>query len=105
MDKEMIMNIALAVIAFIGSIITGVLVPYIKNCKDKNKIIITQMITDMLVKSAENILIGKGRGDEKYKFVYDELVKKFPKLKMDEAKILIESAVEELHNAQKKLNG
>lgn len=104
MDKEMVMNIALAVIAFTGSIITGVLVPYIKKSKNKSEILITQTIAGILVNAAEEMFIGKGRGDEKYKFVYDELVKRFPKLKTNEAKILIKSAVEELHKAQNKLN-
>lgn len=103
MDKEMVMNIALAVIAFVGSIITGVLVPYIKKSKNKSEMMITQMIVDILVKAAEEIFIGEGRGNEKFKFVYDELVKRFPKIKKTEAKILIESAVNELHNVQNSL--
>lgn len=104
MDKEIIMNIALAVIAFVGSIITGVLVPYIKKSKNKSNIMLIKMIVDTLVKAAEEIFIGEGRGNEKFKFVYDELVKRFPKIKRTEAKILIESAVNELHNVQGKLS-
>lgn len=103
MDKEILMNIILALIAFLGSIITGVLVPYIKKSKNKNNLMITKMIVDMLVTAAEEIFVGKGKGDEKYKWVYDELVKRYPKIDEKEAKILIESAVNELHNVQNSL--
>lgn len=103
MDKEIVVNIILAVIAFLGSIITGVLVPYIKKSKNKNNLMITKMIVDMLVTAAEEIFVGKGKGDEKYKWVYDELVKRYPKIDEKEAKILIESAVNELHNVQNSL--
>lgn len=103
MDKEILVNIILALIAFLGSIITGVLVPYIKKSKNKNNLMITKMIVDMLVTAAEEIFVGKGKGDEKYKWVYDELVKRYPKIDEKEAKILIESAVNELHNVQNSL--
>lgn len=103
MDKEIIMNIILALIAFLGSIITGVLVPYIKKSKNKNNLMITKMIVDMLVTAAEEIFVGKGKGDEKYKWVYEELVKRYPKIDEKEAKILIESAVNELHNVQNSI--
>lgn len=103
MDKEIVVNIILAVIAFLGSIITGVLVPYIKKSKNKNNLMITKMIVDMLVTAAEEIFVGKGKGDEKYKWVYDELVKRYPKIDEKEAKILIESAVNELHNVQNSI--
>lgn len=103
MDKEILVNIILALIAFLGSIITGVLVPYIKKSKNKNNLMITKMIVDMLVTAAEEIFVGKGKGDEKYKWVYDELVKRYPKIDEKEAKILIESAVNELHNVQNSI--
>ena len=103
MDKEILVNIILALIAFLGSIITGVLVPYIKTSKNKNNLMITKMIVDMLVTAAEEIFVGKGKGDEKYKWVYDELVKRYPKIDEKEAKILIESAVNELHNVQNSI--
>lgn len=103
MDKEIVVNIILALIAFLGSIITGVLVPYIKKSKNKNNLMITKMIVDMLVTAAEEIFVGKGKGDEKYKWVYDELVKRYPKIDEKEAKILIESGVNELHNVQNSL--
>lgn len=103
MDKEIVVNIILALIAFLGSIITGVLVPYIKKSKNKNNLMITKMIVDMLVTAAEEIFVGKGKGDEKYKWVYEELVKRYPKIDEKEAKILIESAVNELHNVQNSL--
>lgn len=103
MDKEIVVNIILALIAFLGSIITGVLVPYIKKSKNKNNLMITKMIVDMLVTAAEEIFVGKGKGDEKYKWVYNELVKRYPKIDEKEAKILIESAVNELHNVQNSL--
>lgn len=103
MNKEILVNIILALIAFLGSIITGVLVPYIKKSKNKNNLMITKMIVDMLVTAAEEIFVGKGKGDEKYKWVYDELVKRYPKIDEKEAKILIESAVNELHNVQNSI--
>ena len=104
MDKEMIINIAVAVIAFTGSIITAVLVPYIKKSKNKSNILLAKMIVDTLVTAAEEIFVGKGKGDEKYAWVYEELVKRYPKIDKKEAKILIESAVNELHNVQGKLS-
>lgn len=97
------MNIVLALIAFLGSIITGVLVPYIKKTKNKNNMILLKLIVDTLVTAAEEIFVGKGKGDEKYKWVYDELVKRYPKIDEKEAKILIESAVNELHNVQNSI--
>lgn len=103
MDKEIVVNIILAVIAFLGSIITGVLVPYIKKSKNKNNMMLLKLIVDTLVTAAEEIFVGKGKGDEKYKWVYDELVKRYPKIDEKEAKILIESAVNELHNVQNSI--
>lgn len=103
MDKEIVVNIILALIALLGSIITGVLVPYIKKSKNKNNLMITKMIVDMLVTAAEEIFVGSGRGDKKYEWVYNELVKRYPKIDEKEAKILIESAVNELHNVQNSI--
>lgn len=103
MDKEIIMNIVLALIAFLGSVITGVLVPYIKKTKNKNNMMLLKLIVDTLVTAAEEIFVGKGKGDEKYRWVYDELVKRYPKIEEKEAKILIESAVNELHNVQNSI--
>ena len=103
MDKEIVVNIILAIIAFLGSVITGVLVPYIKKTKNKNNIMLLKLIVDTLVTAAEEIFVGKGKGDEKYKWVYDELVKRYPKIDEKEAKILIESAVNELHNVQNSI--
>lgn len=103
MDKEIIMNIVLALIVFLGSVITGVLVPYIKKTKNKNNMMLLKLIVDTLVTAAEEIFVGKGKGDEKYKWVYDELVKRYPKIDEKEAKILIESAVNELHNVQNSI--
>lgn len=103
MDKEIVVNIILAVIAFLGSIITGVLVPYIKKSKNKNNMMLLKLIVDTLVTAAEEIFVGRGKGDEKYRWVYDELVKRYPKIDEKEAKILIESAVNELHNVQNSI--
>lgn len=103
MDKEILVNIILAVIAFLGSVITGVLVPYIKKSKNKSNMMLLKLIVDTLVTAAEEIFVGKGKGDEKYKWVYDELVKRYPKIDEKEAKILIESAVNELHNVQNSI--
>lgn len=103
MDKEIWVNIILAIIAFLGSIITGVLVPYIKKSKNKNNMMLLKLIVDTLVTAAEEIFVGKGKGDEKYRWVYDELVKRYPKIDEKEAKILIESAVNELHNVQNSI--
>lgn len=103
MDKEILVNIILAVIAFLGSVITGVLVPYIKKSKNKNNMMLLKLIVDTLVTAAEEIFVGKGKGDEKYRWVYNELVKRYPKIDEKEAKILIESAVNELHNVQNSL--
>lgn len=103
MDKEILVNIILAVIAFLGSIITGVLVPYIKKSKNKNNMMLLKLIVDTLVTAAEEIFVGKGKGDEKYRWVYEELVKRYPKIDEKEAKILIESAVNELHNVQNSI--
>lgn len=103
MDKEIVVNIILAVIAFLGSVITGVLVPYIKKTKNKNNMMLLKLIVDTLVTAAEEIFVGRGKGDEKYKWVYEELVKRYPKIDEKEAKILIESAVNELHNVQNSI--
>lgn len=103
MNKEIVVNIILAIIAFLGSIITGVLIPYIKKTNNKNNMMLLKLIVDTLVTAAEEIFVGKGKGDEKYKWVYDELVKRYPKIDEKEAKILIESAVNELHNVQNSI--
>lgn len=103
MDKEIVVNIILAVIAFLGSIITGVLVPYIRKSKNKNNMMLLKLVVDTLVTAAEEIFVGNGRGDKKYEWVYSELVKRYPKIDEKEAKILIESAVNELHNVQNSI--
>ena len=100
MDNEMIVKIVLAVIAFLGSIITGVLVPYIKASKNKTYEMILKSVVEGLVYAAEETFVGSGRADEKYKWVYDELIKRYPKLESEEAKTYIQAAVMQLRNIQ-----
>ena len=104
MDNNITTNLVLAIIAFLGSVITGVLVPYIKASKNKTYELILKSVVESLVYAAEETFVGSGRGDEKFKWVYEELVKKYPKLESEEAKAYIQAAVKQMRNVEEAIN-
>lgn len=104
MNKNITTNLVLAFIAFLGSIITGVLVPYIKASISKAHIAVLESIVKNLVYAAEETFVGHGRGDEKFKWVYEELVKKYPKLKSEEAESYIQAAVKQMRNVENAIS-
>ena len=78
-----------AVISIVAILITGYLVPYLKEKKIYDYVVIS-------VQAAEQMIKGSGSGVEKYALVEGWLIEKF-KLSSEDAKALIESAVYELN--------
>ena len=85
-----------AIIALIGTVITVILIPYIKsktNVEQQKEIYAWVQIA---VAAAEQIYKGIGRGEEKKQYVLDWLNQQGIKVNSDEIDAMIESAVHQL---------
>ena len=89
-----------AIIALVGVCITTFLIPFLRSKTSKETQEEINKWVKIAVTAAEQIYVGRGRGEEKKQYVIEWL--KARKIKYDTAKIevMIESAVYEL-----KLNG
>ncbi len=85
-----------AIIALVGTVVTCVLVPYIKSRTSSEQQREINAWVKIAVAAAEQIYVGQGRGDEKKKYVLEWLQKHG--ISVNEAKLdaLIEAAVYEL---------
>ena len=103
------LKIALAILSIVSALITGILIPYIKQRIDKDKRDKIMEIAEIAVKGAEQIYgvmypIG-GHGKEKKQFVLDFIKSKGLKIDDKELDILIEATVKELNLWQEEIKG
>lgn len=102
MGSEGFMNIVKCIIALLGTIITYIIIPYIKSkTTEKQRDDITFWV-QVAVSAAEQIYDGKGQGEIKKQYVIDFLIDKGINISMNELNILIEASVKELNLAQQK---
>ena len=100
--NEVLFQIILALIPVVGVILTGYIIPLIKEKIGTEKLAKYEYWVSMAVNAAEMIFKEVGMGESKKEYVVNFLNKMFNKNKVaiteDQLNILIESAVNELNN-------
>ena len=103
---EKIFQIILASIPVFGAIITGFIIPFIKEKIDAEKLAKYEYWTSMAVKCAEMIFKEQGMGEAKKEYVVNFLNEMFNKNKVvitsEQIEILVEAAVKELKLIENK---
>ena len=98
--NDVLFNLILALISILGAIITGVIVPYIKERLGNEKLAKYEYWASMAVQCAEMIFKEQGMGETKKKYVVNFLNEMFNKDKVviteEQIEILVESAVKEM---------
>lgn len=100
MNTELLMQIVLGLITIMGTILTSLIVPYIKNKTSKEQRESAMFWVEIAVKAAEQIFSEPKTGEEKKAYVIGFLEKAGIKITDDELDILIEAAVKELNVAK-----
>ena len=97
---ERLFQIILMIIPILGTIITGFIIPFIKEKIGTEKLAKYEYWADQAVKAAEMIWTKSGCGAEKKQYVVDFLNNMFNKKKVviteQQIEILIESAVKQM---------
>lgn len=99
MNKE----IVLAIIGLLGTIITYVLVPYLKSKTTETQRENIYFLVTLAVQAAEQIYFKPGQGEKKKEYVINYLSSRGIKLTVEDLNIFIEAAVKELNLVQKEL--
>ena len=103
---EKIFQIILASIPVFGAIITGFIIPFIKEKIDAEKLAKYEYWTSMAVKCAEMVFKKQGMGEAKKEYVVNFLNEMFNKNKVvitsEQIEILVEAAVKELKLSENK---
>ena len=103
---ERIFQIILALIPILGAIITGFIIPFIKEKIGAEKLAKYEYWASMAVKCAEMLFKEQGMGETKKEYVVNFLNEMFNKNKTvitsEQIEVLIESAVKELKLSENK---
>ena len=103
---EKIFQIILASIPVFGAIITGFIIPFIKEKIGAEKLAKYEYWTSMAVKCAEMMFKEQGMGEAKKEYVVNFLNEMFNKNKVvitsEQIEILVEAAVKELKLSENK---
>lgn len=103
---EKIFQIILALIPILGAIITGFIVPLIKEKIGAEKLAKYEYWTSMAVKCAEMMFKEQGMGETKKEYVVNFLNEMFNKNRViitsEQIEILVEAAVKELKLSENK---
>lgn len=98
--NEYVFEIILGIISIIGAILTGIVVPYIKEKIGNEKLKKYETWAAYAVRSAEMIFSGQGMGEDKKKYVVDFLNNMFNKNKVvitpEQIEVLLEAAVKNM---------
>lgn len=98
--NEGIVQIILAVIALLGTVITAVIAPYIREKYTKEQLRKISIYADIAVRAADQVLkIEDPSGKKRKAFVLDFMESKGFKLTEHELNIIIEAAVLNLNKA------
>ena len=97
---ERLFQIILALIPIIGAIITGFVIPFIKEKIGAEKLAKYKHWANLAVRAAEMLWTESGKGSDKKQYVVDFLNKMFNKNKVviteQQIEVLVESAVKEM---------
>lgn len=97
---ERLFQIILALIPIIGAIITGFVIPFIKEKIGAEKLAKYEYWANLAVRAAEMLWTESGKGADKKQYVVDFLNSMFNKNKVviteQQIEILVESAVKEM---------
>lgn len=100
-------KIILGIISLLGAIITGIIVPYVKEKIGSEKLAKYEYWTNYAVKAAEMIFSEKGMGETKKEYVVNFLNEMFNKKKVvitpEQIEILIEAAVKTMKTNEIKI--
>lgn len=103
---ERIFQIILALIPILGAIITGFIIPFIKEKIGAEKLAKYEYWASMAVKCAEMLFKEQGMGETKKEYVVNFLNEMFNKNKVvitsEQIEVLVESAVKELKLSENK---
>ncbi|WP_071026385.1 phage holin [Peptoniphilus raoultii] len=97
-------NIFYVVLSIVSVIVTGIIIPVLKQKYGQDKIKNTMDIVTIAVRAAEQIYTQSGQGPLKKKYVLEYLKDKNIKVSEDELDAMIESAVLELNRWEKEIN-
>lgn len=101
MTNDQIVQIILALISLVGTLIGVFLVPLLRSKTTREQREFAALVVREAVKAAEQIFNLSGQGIEKYDFVVKYIKSEFDlKLTEKELKVLIEAAVRELKQPQ-----
>ncbi len=90
-------KIILALIGLLGTIITYIVIPYIKSKTTKEQRESVVFWVQIAVNAAEQIYIGEGQGKDKKQYVIELLNSKGIQITEDQLDVLIEAAVFEMN--------
>ena len=95
-----IFKIVLALISILGTVLTSVVIPYIKEKIGNEKLAKYEEWVTLAVQSAEMIFKGQGMGESKKEYVVNFLNEMFNKNKVvitsEQLEVLIEAAVKSM---------
>ena len=98
-----VVQIILAIIGLLGTLITAILVPWIKTKYDAEKRAKIYEYVDIAVNAADQILkVEDPTGEKRKQFVVDYLNDKGFKISMKDLDMIIEAAVNQLNMIQKQ---
>ena len=101
--NEGLVKIILAIIALLSTIITYVLVPYLRSKTTEKQRSNIYTLVMLAVQAAEQIYIKQGEGQKKKEYVIGYLSSKGIKLTIEDLDMMIEAAVKELNIWQEQL--
>lgn len=101
--NEGLVKIILALIALLSTIITYVLVPYLRSKTTEKQRSNIYTLVMLAVQAAEQIYIKQGEGQKKKEYVIGYLSSKGIKLTIEDLDMMIEAAVKELNIWQEQL--
>jgi len=102
--NDYILQIILAIIGILGSILTAAFIPYLQSKLTQNKLTEIKFWVKLAVSAAEQTFTDPTQGTLKKKFVVDFLKSKGIDITEDELNILIEACVRELNLASDKID-
>lgn len=98
--NENVFNVILALIPVLGAIVTGFVIPFIKEKIDADKLAKYKYWASLAVRAAEMLWTNSGCGKDKKQYVIDFLNNMFNKKKTviteQQLEILVESAVKQM---------
>lgn len=98
--NEILFQIILGVISILGAILTGIIVPFVKEKIGNEKLAKYEQWASMAVECAEMLFKEQGMGEQKKQYVVDFLNKTFNKNRVvitpQQIEVLVEAAVKSM---------